>query len=53
MIQQTEQEELNRQHMIKLRDKEFQRIVRQAIMKKKSTEAMFEVLFERVENLIK
>lgn len=53
LIQQREQEELNRQHVIKLREEEFQRIVRQTIMKKKSTEAMFEAHLEHVENLIK
>ena len=30
-----EQEELNRQHIIKLREEEFQRIVQQTIMRKK------------------
>ena len=33
-----EQEELNRQHIITLRGEEFQRIVQQTIMKKKSTD---------------
>ena len=45
-----EQEELNRQHIIKLREEEFQRIVQQTIMKKKSTEAIFESLIEHVKN---
>ena len=46
-----EQEELNRQHIIKLREEEFQRIVQQTIMKKKSTEAIFESLIEHVKNI--
>ena len=53
LIQQREQEEINRQHMIKLREEEFQRIVRQKIMKKKSTETMFEAHLMHIENLIK
>ena len=47
-----EQEELNRQHIIKLREEEFQRIVQQTIMKKKSTEAIFESLIEHDKNII-
>ena len=47
-----EKEELNRQHIIKLREEEFQRIVQQTIMKKKSTEAIFESLIEHVKNII-
>ena len=47
-----EQEELNRQHIITLREEEFQRIVQQTIMKKKSTEAIFESLIEHVKNII-
>ena len=37
--------------MINLREEEFQRIVQQTIMKKKSTEAIFEALIENVRNL--
>ena len=37
--------------MINLREEEFQRIVQQTIMKKKSTEAIFEALIEHVRNL--
>ena len=48
-----EQEELNRQHIITLREEEFQRIVQQTIMKKKSTEAIFESLIEHVKNIIR
>ena len=44
--EQKEQEELNRQHIIKLREEEFQRIVQQTIMRKKSTEAIYESLIE-------
>ena len=47
-----EQEELNRQHIIKLREEEFQRIVQRTIMKKKATEAIFESLIEHVKNII-
>ena len=50
--EQKEKEELNRQHMIKLREEEFQRIVQQTIVKKKSAEAIFEALIEHVENVI-
>ena len=47
-----EQEELNRQHIIKLREEEFQRIVKQTITKKKSTEEIFESLIEHVKSII-
>ena len=47
-----EQEELNRQHIIKLREEEFPRIVKQTIMKKKSTEEIFESLIEHVKSII-
>lgn len=53
LIQEREQEELNRQHMMKLREEEFQRIVQQTIMKKKSTETIFEAHLEHAENLIR
>ena len=47
-----EQEHLNCQHIITLKEEEFQRIVQQTIMKKRSTEAMFESLIEHVKNII-
>ena len=43
---------MNRQHIIKLTEEKFQRIVQQTIMKKKSTEAIFESLIEHVKNII-
>ena len=43
---------MNRQHTIKLREEEFQRIVQQTIIKKKSAEAIFEALIEHVKNVI-
>ena len=52
LIEQKEKEELNRQHMMKLREEEFQRIVQQAIIKKKSAETIFEALIEHVKNVI-
>ena len=52
MIEQKEKEELNRQHIIKLREEEFQRILQQTIIKKKSVEAIFEALIEHVKNVI-
>ena len=52
LIEQKEKEELNRQHMMKLREEEFQRIVQQTIIKKKSAEAIFEALVEHVKNVI-
>lgn len=52
LTEQKEKEELNRQHMIKLREEEFQRIVQQTIVKKKSTEAIFEALVEHIEKII-
>ena len=52
LIEQKENEELNRQHMMKLREEEFQRIVKQTIIKKKSAEAIFEALVEHVQNVI-
>ena len=44
--------EQNRQHMMKLREEEFQRIVQQTIIKKKSAETIFEALVEHVKNVI-
>lgn len=38
--------------MIQLSEEESQRIVQQTMVKKKSTEAIFEALFEHIENLI-
>ena len=38
--------------MMKLRQEEFQRIVKQTIIKKKSAEAIFEALVEHVQNVI-
>ena len=52
LIIQKEKEELNRQHIIKLREEEFQRIAQQTIIKKKSTEAIFDALVEHVKNVI-
>ena len=52
MIEQKEKEELNRQHIIKLREEEFQRIVQQTIIKKKSAEVIFEAFIEHVKNVI-
>ena len=52
MIEQKEKEELNRQHMMKLREEEFQRIVQQTIIKKKSAQTIFETLVEHVKNVI-
>ena len=52
LIEQKEKEELNRQHMMKLREKEFQRTVHQTIIKKNSAEAIFEALVERAKNVI-
>ena len=53
LIEQKElKQELNRQHMMKLREEEFQRIVQQTIIKKKSAEAIFEALVEHVKNVI-
>ena len=52
LIEQKEKEELNRQHMMKLREEEFQRIVQQTIIKKKSAETIFEALVEHVKNVI-
>ena len=43
---------MNCQHIITLREEEFQRIVQQTIMKKKSTEAIFESLIEHDKNII-
>ena len=52
LIIQKEKEELNRQHIIKLREEEFQRIAQQTIIKKKSAEAIFDALVEHVKNVI-
>ena len=52
LIEQKEKRELNRQNVMKLREEEFQRIVQQTIIKKKSAEAIFEVLVEHVKNVI-
>ena len=52
LIEQKEKEELNRQYMMKLQEEEFQRIVQQTIVKKKSAEAIFEALVEHVKNVI-
>ena len=52
LIEQKEKEELNRQHMMKLREEEFQRIVQQTIIKKKSAQTIFEALVEHVKNVI-
>ena len=53
LIEQKElKQELNRQHMMKLREEELQRIVQQTIIKKKSAEAIFEALVEYVKNVI-
>lgn len=52
MIEQKEKEELNCQHIIKLQEEEFQRIVQQTIIKKKSAEAIFEALIKHVKNVI-
>ena len=52
LIEQKEKEELNRQHLMKLREKEFQRTVHQTIIKKNSAEAIFEALVELVKNVI-
>lgn len=52
MIEKKEKEELNCQHIIKLREEEFQRILQQTIIKKKSVEAIFEALIEHVKNVI-
>ena len=41
LIEQKEKVELNRQHMMKLREEECQRIVQQTVIKKKSVEAIF------------
>ena len=38
--------------MMKLQEEEFQRIVQQTIIKKKSAEAIFEALIEHVKNII-
>ena len=43
---------MNRQHIIKLREEEFQRIVQQTIIKKKSAEVIFEAFIEHVKNVI-
>ena len=50
LTEQKEKEELKL--MIKLREEEFQRIVQKTIVKKKSTEAIFEALVERIEKTI-
>ena len=52
LIIQKDKEELNRQHIIKLREEEFQRIAQQTIIKKKSAEAIFDALVEHVKNVI-
>ena len=52
LIEQKEKEELNRQHIMKLREEEFQRIVQQTIIKKKCAETIFEALVEHIKNVI-